>query len=243
MILSSFVERLLLNVAEIETINKVKIEVGYIDEICFKKVIKCWKDNIEYGDYFEQLLDFIDIKSFSATIIEYMIRENIGIEKISHMPLREELLSKLACVNEDANMILAKKMYTDSKYGEKELMEYFAKNYDDNVYEYLCVLNGSVPEKELLIDYIADKKSENESIRTLIYKRTKARTLRYETNNNILLNYLKENEYIYDLEIANNIFASEQILVELKELKGIKYCKEIKRRAEETLRKKYVIEV
>lgn len=243
MTLSSFIERLLLNVAEIETINKVKIEVGYIDEICFKKVIKCWKDNIEYGDYFEQLLDFIDIKSFSATIIEYMIRENIGIEKISHMPLREELLSKLACVNEDANMILAKKMYTDSKYGEKELMEYFAKNYDDNVYEYLCVLNGSVPEKELLIDYIADKKSENESIRTLIYKRAKARTLRYETNNNILLNYLKENEYIYDLEIANNIFASEQILVELKELKGIKYCKEIKRRAEETLRKKYAIEV
>lgn len=236
-----YIEKILSNASEIKNIGETKIENGYLDEINLKKLIKCWKDNIIYEIYFEELLDYIDIKSFSNAIIDVMIKENVGIEKISHMPLKDEILSKLACVNQDAYMLYIRKLYTNSEYSEKELLEYFAHNYNDSGYEYLCILNGSNYDKEIIIDYIANKISRKESVRALVHKRVKARTLRYETNNEILLSCIKENEYIYDLEIAQNIFASEQILRELMKLKGLKYCKEIKRRAEETLQKKMMI--
>ena len=60
-------------------------------------------------------------------------------------------------------------------------------------------------------------------------------------DNDILSNYIAENEYIYNLAIAQNIFASEQILRNLMEVKGLRYCKEIKKRAKETLERKLMI--
>ncbi len=236
-----YIHKILLNVTEITNIEKEKIENGYIDEIHLNKLIICWKDNINYNIYFEKLIDYIDIESFSSNVIDNMIGENVGIDKISHIPFRNEILSKLACVNEDASMLLFKRLYTNSIYSVKELLKYFRQNYTDNVYEYLCILNSSSLDKEIIIDYIANEYSSLQSIRTMVCKRTKARMLQYEMDNNILNNYISENEYIYDLAIAKNIFASELILRKLMDLKGLKYCKEIKARAKETLERKLLI--
>lgn len=236
-----YIEKILLNVNEIKNIEKTILEKEYIDEIYLKKLIKCWKDNIDYDIYFEDLINYIDMESFSDTIVDFMIKENVGIEKISHMPFEKKKLSKLACVNEDAAMRLFERLYTDSIYSAEELQEYFIRNYSDNIYEYLCILNSNSCKKETVIDYIAYEYSARQSVKTMVIKRAKARSLKYEMDNNILRNYIAENEYIYDLAIAQNIFASEQILRKLMEIKGLKYCKEIKKRAKETLERKLVI--
>ncbi|WP_285945702.1 hypothetical protein [Thomasclavelia cocleata] len=236
-----YIEKVLLNVNEIKNIEYTIIDKEYINEIYLKKLIKCWKDNIDYDIYFEELFDYIDIESFSDTIIDFMIQENVGVEKISHMPFEKKTLSKLACVNEDAAMRLFEKLYTDSIYSAEELQEHFIRNYSDNIYEYLCILNSNSCKKETVIDYIAYECSILQSIKTMVCKRAKARSLRYEMDNDILSNYIAENEYIYNLAIAQNIFASEQILRNLMEVKGLRYCKEIKKRAKETLERKLMI--
>lgn len=239
--IKNYIIKVLSNPIKILNIPDLEIEKENLDKETLKKMIDCWKENIEYDIYFGQLLDYINIQSFSMDIIEYMIDKNVGIEKVSHMQLNDNIMMKLVSINEDANMLLARKFYTNDNYTEEDFIKFFYDNYSDKVYEYLCILNGKSFYKEEIIDYIAKNKSHNQLILKIAQERAKARELRYEVNNDILIRYVDKKNYIYNLQIAENIFASEQILEELKNLKGMKYCKEIKKKAIYTLKKKNMI--
>lgn len=122
-----YIEKVLLNVTEIKNIKNAKIENGDVDEKNFQQLIKCWKDNTNYDSYFEELIDYINIESFSDVIIDNMIDNNIGIEKISHNPFENNILLKLAHVSEDASLLLFKRLYTNNKYSVNELIELLRK--------------------------------------------------------------------------------------------------------------------
>lgn len=233
-----YIEKVLLNVTEIKNIKNAKIERGDVNEKKFQQLIKCWKDNTNYDSYFEELIDYINIESFSDVIIDNMIDNNIGIEKISHIPFKNNILLKLAHVSEDASMLLFKRLYTNNKYSVNELIECFKSNYSDSVYEYLCILNTDDFDKEIIIDYIANKYSNQPYIKDMVFKRARGRTLKFEISDDVLIHYIEENEYVYDLAISENIFASEHVLRKLMNVKGIKYCKEIRKKARETLENK-----
>lgn len=107
--------------------KKCKDRKGDVDEKNFQQLIKCWKDNTNYDSYFEELIDYINIESFSDVIIDNMIDNNIGIEKISHISFENNILLKLAHVSEDASLLLFKRLYTNNKYSVNELIELLRK--------------------------------------------------------------------------------------------------------------------
>lgn len=239
---NEFIDMVLDSPSKIIDIYITQLEKDSVPKETLIKLIQCWKNNIKYGEHIEYLIDFIEKNSFSNEVVQLMINNNIGIEKLAHSHLSRDVMFKLAKVNNDAKMILARDLYQDNNLNEEKFVRFCKEYYTDEIYEYLLVMeNGSVVKDEIA-DYIALKSSSNESVKKLASTRIKARSLRYEYKEEILREYIEKEEYIYDLEIAKNIFASTDILNCLLQVNGLKYSKNIRNLARETLKKKKLLD-
>lgn len=231
-----YLKKILDGTVSIKNIFNENIIEGDVNE-------KLLEDYIGYciekkDDYcYDEVFNYIFEESFSDKIVEKMIEKNVGIDELVHKKIKDSVYFMLVEISNEARLIKAKDIYLTNSYSVMQFENFLKNYYLDEIFEELRDLRACTEKKDILL-HTTYKLSKDNDIKLDVEKRIIARKLRKETDVNILKKYIKENDYIYYLEIADNVYASKDILEELLKVKNIKFAREIKTRARNTIFKK-----
>lgn len=187
----------------------------------------------------EKLLN-IPVEEFSDEVLEFLFSNEIGVIGLAHMDFPEKWLIRFIQYDSMAAYRLAHKYYTDEECSEEKFLNFVkqcANTYPDivlNLFEFSEVNR----KRHLLIK--ACMEYDNSNIRECAKRYALAERVKIlKDENEIAKIYCEEKTQPVVLKaIAENSFASLEILNILTEVKDIKGAKSIRVAAKKTIQKK-----
>lgn len=195
-------------------------------------------------DVWDSLLSIMSPNELSENVLNYLIENRISLPILCHMQLQDKWLTKLLSFDEAPLYTLAKRYYLLDQYSLLDFLQFYNQylwNKSDLCLHFLDIY-GNVDKRGLLI-FLCSKNEEFDHKEMLQWHQI-ADQIHGLTNSTDIKAIYKEyqNVGIVLTEIASNYFTSEEILLELLSVKGIKYANKIRKNSEETLKLKRIVE-
>lgn len=195
-------------------------------------------------DVWNELLDLIFPDDLSDETFAYLLKREMCIMTLCHMPLRDEFLSKLTKYDDAPVYLLAQRYYLSSEYSLEQFAWFYHRYLSDreDISLHLLDIYGYTEKRNLLI-YLCSRKTsfarKNELCLHMIADKIRVLTDSKEISE---LYHEHENDGLILAEIASNYNTSEEILKILSEVKNVRQANIIRKRSQTTLMTKKICE-
>lgn len=191
----------------------------------------------EMEAFWDSLIFLIDPKAIDAICFEYFMQNNVALEKLSHLELKDNQLKILATKYNEACMTLLKRLYTSS-YSEDEFCEFISICTDEYSFKYILSIPKQMDhKKQKLYDVINNRNDLSKELKTIALKQYNSDILENTDNVDFIKKCYIQMEPNYLLSISKNINTPIYILEELKVIQGIKYASTIRKNSLDTIKK------
>lgn len=176
------------------------------------------------------MLDYIDPKIISNSILMYFCEKEISIPKLSHMELSDTCLKKLSIYSEEAYFTLTKRLFYDQNYSIEEYISLMQDCHFESVFFNIFLSEKIISFKGLIIhDIISNNDYLSDEFKALSQKIRYAKHLYCTNNEEEIIDAYEKNDYIYMMAISQNTVTPCYILENLSEIKGVKYAHKIRK--------------
>lgn len=186
-------------------------------------------------ELWKRILECLIPECISDNLFEYLINNHFCIMDLSHMDLKDSFLIKLADYDSEPIYKLAEHYFNHEKYTNNDFVAFY-KEYLRNhieIIDYLLEYQKGSPKISLLSYlYENDKEISNKKTDEIIL----SCQVKYVRCSQELKRIYEENRDsgIILYEIAKNPYASDDILTNLAEIRGIDYSRKIRIASKET---------
>ena len=189
------------------------------------------------------LFSYLMLEKIPNEMMEYFIKNKIAIMQLCHMELQDKWLKKLAVYDDAPIYTLAKRIFLGNNYSDLDFVDFYQQYLDDkgDISIYLLDTFEDAKKRNLLL-YLCLQNDKFE-YQTKLEWYSIAEQLKNMTNEEQITEMYKKYQdvAVILLSIAGNLFASDEILLELSTLKGLKGANEIRKRSIKVLRLKKCI--
>lgn len=201
--------------------------------------------NAHEEEIWDNILSVIPVDEIPNELIEYLIKKDISLLSLCHLPLEDKWLMKLMDYDDAPLYTLAKRYYLSDKYSMLDFSKFYQQYMRSNssVSTHLLELYGNTDKRSLLI-FLCQNNKEFKDKEKLEWNIVADQVKVSAESDNIADVYQKyKNVGVIMLAIAGNLFSPDNILAELSLVKGVSYATEIRKTSKETLKlRKTIIE-
>ncbi len=213
------------------------------DTDLIKKIIVSIDDKPDKEELWNHiLLRYIDADSIDDHCFDYFWENNICLNTLSHMELKDKYLKKLLRYFDEAYIFLARRYYKYDKYSVYEFAELMSKcRYESVFYDLLMNEKNIIDKGNLLHNIILNSTYLSEELKSFSGRIYTAKVLFCTDDIEMIKKYYNKKDHIYLAAISQNVSAPENILCELTRMTGIKFAAHIRENSRETLRIKAML--
>lgn len=193
-------------------------------------------------EVWDRLLSVMATDALSEELLGYLIQNQISLCTLCHLPLQDKWLMKLMDFDYAPLYTLAKRYYLSDQYSSLEFLQFYNQylhNRNDVSFHLLEIYRNADKQKLLLFLCLNDKKFEDRE--TLQWYQAADLVRGLSDPKEIACIYEEyRNVGVVMAEIARNYFTSDEILLELSSVKGIRNAAEIRKMSKNTLQLKQI---
>lgn len=205
------------------------------DADLLKKLIHYIDTNVYREKFWETIIFYVSPNLIDDYSFDYFYKNNIALEKLSHMKLCDEQLIILSEKYEEASFSLGRRYYSD-KYDINVFINYIDKCQNENVLKYLLTIPKiDKTKRKLLIELIEKKTGLSDELKSLSLIQKYLDILKETEDLELIIEKFEKKIPDYYLSIAENINTPDNILLYLSEVSGVKNASLIRNKSKKTL--------
>lgn len=182
---------------------------------------------------------FIDNESLTNEVFNYFYENNVAITALGHLPLKDEFLWLLVGQVEESILTLGIRYFTEAKYSVEDFRNFLLKfTTCDWLWNTLISTETSNPDKDKVLKKTLFSSTNFDNYKQKLIEQSIERNLRSTNRIKIINKYYKINNPRFLRGIAQNPITPLNILVELINIKNIRYARDIRQLASENIRKR-----
>ncbi len=204
----------------------------------------CFLDQENRRDeIWDLILNFINPDLIDDHCFDYFYKNNISIERLAHLSLKDEFLKVLMQSSDEAYSTLALRYYNNDKYPISDFIELLINCKFETVFLNLFMQSKNINKKNIIIHKIIEKNHFlSQQFKALSKNIQSAKILFCTDDTERIEQAFNDNNYIYFISISQNINTPDYILRSLASIKNIKYGSKIRGYSAETLKIKQLFD-
>lgn len=213
-------------------------DISSIEESMISSITLKLKGSTIEKLFWEKTLFYISSKSLSKDFINYLINNQIAIEVLGHMPLKDDFLWELVDLVDEAIITLGKRYYLESKYSENDFVFFLArfKRYHwlwNNLLN-IDLITNKIKNKLLIKNLFL--LTDFDDLKGLVIDTNKEKLLIKTKNIKLIMKYYNSKEGKFLKAIAQNLYTPIDVLKELVNINNVKFAKQIRELAKANLK-------